>query len=228
MDDASGVKTAISITQGIIERSSELFRAKDAMTVVIFGASGDLSKRRLIPALYHLQEAGYLPDRYAVVGFSRTDMTDAAYRESTLKALQEQVKDGTNLVKADNPFVSALHYQAGNSDDPESFRKLKHKLDTLDKERNLTGNRLFYLAVGPELFPTIIRNLCAAGLICGKHDKTWSRVVIEKPFGKDLENARTLNADITAVLDESQIYRIDHYLGKETVSYRTLCCNYSA
>ena len=217
MDDASGVKAAISITQGIIGRSSEPFRAKDAMTVVIFGATGDLSKRRLIPALYHLQEAGYLPDRYAVVGFSRTDMTDVAYRESMLKALQEQVKDGANLVKADNPFVSALHYQAGNSDDPESFRKLKHKLDTLDKERNLPGNRLFYLSVAPELFPTIIRNLCAAGLICGKHDKTWSRVIIEKPFGKDLESARTLNADITAVLDESQIYRIDHYLGKETV-----------
>jgi glucose-6-phosphate 1-dehydrogenase len=100
---------------------------------------------------------------------------------------------------------------------PESFRKLKHKLDTLDKERNLTGNRLFYLSVAPELFPTIIRNLSAAGLICGKHDKTWSRVIIEKPFGKDLESARTLNADITAVLDESQIYRTDHYLGKETV-----------
>jgi glucose-6-phosphate 1-dehydrogenase len=113
----------------VFERHEPLFRAKDAMTVVIFGASEDLSKRRLIPALYHLPEAGYLPDRYAVVGFSRTDMTDAAYQESMLKALQEQVKDGASLVKADNPFVSALHYQAGNSDSrvvPEAQAQARH------------------------------------------------------------------------------------------------------
>jgi len=219
MDVSTGVKAAVSISreEGAVERGAELFRATDPMTVVIFGASGDLSKRKLIPALYYLQEAGYLPDRYAVVGFSRSAMTDEAYRESMLKALQEQVQDGANAVRADNPLVNALYYQAGNVDDVESFRQLKHKLDTLDTERNLPGNRLFYLSVAPELFTAIIQNLCAAGLICGKHDKTWSRVIIEKPFGRDLESARTLNATITAVLDESQIYRIDHYLGKETV-----------
>jgi len=219
MDTSTGVKAAVSISreEGAMDRGSEIFRAKDPVTVVIFGASGDLSKRKLIPALYYLEDAGYLPDRYAVVGFSRTDLTDEAYRGGMLKALQEQVQDGARVVKADNPLVSALHYHAGNGDDLESFQKLKKKLETLDQERNLPGNRLFYLSVAPELFTTIIRNLCAAGLICGRHEKTWSRVIIEKPFGRDLESARKLNADITTILDESQIYRIDHYLGKETV-----------
>jgi glucose-6-phosphate 1-dehydrogenase len=219
MDASTGVKAAISVSheEEAPDRNLEPFRAKAPVTVVIFGASGDLSKRKLIPALYHLQVTGYLPDRYAVVGFSRTEMSDEAYRESMFKALQEQVKDGASVVNADNPLVTALHYQAGNVDDLESFQQLRQKLERLDKERDLPGNRLFYLSVAPELFTTIIQNLCAAGLICGKHDQVWSRVIIEKPFGRDLESARKLNADITAILDESQIYRIDHYLGKETV-----------
>jgi glucose-6-phosphate 1-dehydrogenase len=185
------------------------------VTLVIFGASGDLSRRKLVPALYYLQRAGYLPDRYAVVGFSRTAMSDEAYRDSMREALQEQVEDGE--VQADNPLINALHYQPGNADDAESFKKLKDKLERLDDERNLPGNRLFYLSVAPEFFTTIIRNLCTAGLICDRRDKAWSRVIIEKPFGRDLDSARKLNADVTALLDESQIYRIDHYLGKETV-----------
>ena len=218
MDAATRVKASVHVSrEEIVDLGHETFRAKDPVTVVIFGASGDLSKRKLIPALYHLQDAGYLPDRYAVVGFSRTAMTDEAYRENMLKALQEEVKDEATVVQADNPLVSALHYQAGNGDDLESFQKLKNRLEMLDKERNLPGNRLFYLSVAPELFTTITQNLCTAGLISGKHDPVWSRVIIEKPFGTDLESARKLNVDITAILDESQIYRIDHYLGKETV-----------
>lgn len=219
MDTLTGVKAAVSIKRGedAENSGSETFRAQDPVTVVIFGASGDLSKRKLIPALYQLQSAGYLPDRYAVVGFSRTTMTDEAYRESMLKALQEQATEGTDEARADHPLVRALHYQPGNADDVESFKQLKAKLETLDRELNLPGNRLFYLSVASEFFTPIIRNLCEAGLICGRHDKTWSRVIIEKPFGTDLESARKLNADITAILDESQIYRIDHYLGKETV-----------
>jgi glucose-6-phosphate 1-dehydrogenase len=218
METATGVKASVHIThEGAADPGQEIFRAKDPVTVVIFGASGDLSKRKLIPALYHLQDTGYLPDRYAVVGLARTEMTDEAYRESMLKALQDQVKDGANVVRADNPLVSALHYQPGNNDNLASFKTLKEKLAKLDKERNLPGNRLFYLSVAPEFFTTIIQNLCAAGLICGRHDQAWSRVIIEKPFGKDLQSARKLNTDITAILDENQIYRIDHYLGKETV-----------
>ncbi|MFQ5851088.1 MAG: glucose-6-phosphate dehydrogenase [Candidatus Binatia bacterium] len=218
MDSSAEVKASVHISRGgASDPGREVLRAKDAVTVVIFGASGDLSKRKLIPALYQLQETGYLPDRYAVLGFSRTQMTDQAYRASMLKALQEQVKDGEHVVRADNTLISSLHYQPGNVNDLESFKKLSARLEVLDKERNLPGNRLFYLSVDPDLFPTTIQNLCTAGLICGRQDKVWTHVIIEKPFGHDLESARKLNAEVRAVLDESQIYRIDHYLGKETV-----------
>jgi glucose-6-phosphate 1-dehydrogenase len=192
-------------------------RAKEPVTVVIFGASGDLSRRKLIPALYHLECAGYLPERYAVVGFSRTKMTDEAYRDAMLRALREQVQDGPQPVGADAKLVQALHYQPGSNEDPQAFAQLKERLAQLDKQRGLPGNRLFYLSVAPEFFPVIINHLHAAGLIYPKKGKAWSRVIIEKPFGRDLESARALNAVVTGALDESQIYRIDHYLGKETV-----------
>ncbi|MDP6559795.1 MAG: glucose-6-phosphate dehydrogenase [Candidatus Binatia bacterium] len=218
MESPSGVKASVHISpEGTFDAGCDIFRAKDPVTVVIFGASGDLSKRKLIPALYHLQEMGFLPNRYAVLGFSRTEMTDEAYRGSMFKALQQQVKDGENKVQPDNALVRSLYYQPGNINDIESFKKLKEKLDGIDKEHNLPGNRLFYLSVAPEFFAQILKNLCAAGLICGMDDQVWSHVIIEKPFGRDLESARQLNADVTAILDESQIYRIDHYLGKETV-----------
>ena len=195
----------------------ELFRAKDPFTLVIFGASGDLGRRKLIPALYHLNETGYLPDRFAVVGFSRTEMTDDAYRDTMLGALREYVATDSSAVQADNALVQALYYHPGNNDNPESFKTLKAKLDAIDTERGLPGNRLFYLSVAPEFFITVIRNLYEAGLIRDTNADTWSRVIIEKPFGHDLDSAQMLNADVTGLLDEGQIYRIDHYLGKETV-----------
>jgi glucose-6-phosphate 1-dehydrogenase len=189
-------------------------RAEDPMTVVIFGASGDLAKRKLIPALYQLQQGGYLPERYAVIGVSRTPMTDDAYREAMLGALRERAGAA---VAADDPLVQALHYQAGDVDDAASFQALRAKIDALEQARRLPGNRLFYLSVAPSFFPIIVRQLAAAGLIHPPHGPAWSRVIIEKPFGRDLESARQLTVSIREVLDESQIYRIDHYLGKETV-----------
>ena len=218
MDTSSGVKASVHIARSaVLDSGRELIRVKDPVTLVIFGASGDLSKRKLIPALYQLQKSGYLPDRYAILGFSRTEMTDGSYREDTLRELQNQVDGGAKAVQLDNPLITALYYQPGNNNDPESFKKLKEKLEKLDKELNLPGNRLFYLSVAPKFFTMIIQNLSAAGLICGKQDNAWSRVIIEKPFGHDLESGRKLNTDVTAILDEGQIYRIDHYLGKETV-----------
>lgn len=215
METTAGVKATVHLPQGEIghEPGYELFRAKDPVTIVIFGASGDLSKRKLIPALYQLHNGGYLPDRYAVVGFARTPMSDDAYRAAMVEVLKECDTDASPV----HPLVASLYYQPGHNDNLDSFRKLQEKLAAIDRERDLPGNRLFYLSVAPEFFPTVIQNLCAVGLICGRHEKTWSRVIIEKPFGRDLESARKLNADITALLDESQIYRIDHYLGKETV-----------
>jgi len=199
------------------ERGYEGIRAKDPVAIVIFGASGDLGKRKLIPALYHLQASGYLPERYGVIGFSRSPMSDADYRAKMLAVLRERVEGGTASVPPDDPLVNALYYSPGDNGDVASFQKLKAKLEAVEKERCLPGNRLFYLSVAPEFFPVIIRNLATAGLIHEKSAAVWSRVIIEKPFGTDLESARQLNTEVTAVLDESQIYRIDHYLGKETV-----------
>jgi len=189
-------------------------RATEPFTLVIFGASGDLARRKLVPALFHLRRGGYLPERYAVVGFSRSDWNDASYGEAMAKALAQSVDEKGPLEHA---LFKAFHYHPGDADDPAAFKSLKAKLEAVEKEHGLPGNRLYYLSVAPEFFGTIIRNLNAAGLIHPRGDVRWSRVIIEKPFGKDLESARALNAEVTQLLDESQIYRIDHYLGKETV-----------
>ena len=211
------VKAGVHVSRAATtETAYEPLRARDPFAIVIFGASGDLSKRKLIPALYELRVAGYLPERYAVVGFSRTPMSDEQYREAMRQELAGHSADGGE-VPADDPLVRALHYQPGNNADRETFLQLKERLDRLDAERELGGNRIFYLSVAPEFFPLIIRNLAAVGLIRDKGDPSWSRVIIEKPFGTDLASARELNTVVTSVLDESQIYRIDHYLGKETV-----------
>ena len=189
----------------------------EPLTIVIFGASGDLAKRKLIPALYHLQHDGYLPEHFAVVGFSRSPMSDAVYRDNMAQSIRETLGPELKEDLAANPLIRSLYYLAGDNDDKTSFVKLKQKLEELDKKHNLPGNRLYYLAVAPSFFPVIIKQLGGAGLIQSRHAPQWSRIVIEKPFGRDLKSAYALNREITTVLDESQIYRIDHYLGKETV-----------
>jgi len=216
MESPPRVKASVTPRDAAAVGREAPLRARDPVTVVIFGASGDLSKRKLVPALYHLQEAGYLPDRYAVVGFSRTQMTDEAFRDLMLEEVRGSVRPAGS-VDGDHPLIRSLYYQPGNADDARSFAALREKLARIDQELGLPGNRLFYLSVAPEFFTTIVENLTGAGLIRDRLDPVWSRVIIEKPFGRDLESARTLNAAITSVLDESQIYRIDHYLGKETV-----------
>jgi glucose-6-phosphate 1-dehydrogenase len=189
------------------------FCAQDPFTLVIFGASGDLARRKLLPALSQLERGGYLPKKLAVVGFSRSELTDDAYRESMCEALAEakaSPEPGSTL-------IGSLHYVRGNNDDPASFQQLKRRVEELERERGLPGNRLFYLSVGPEYFATIVQQLAESGLVRDPTEPCWSRVIIEKPFGRDLESARALNAEVTRHLDESQVYRIDHYLGKETV-----------
>src|SRR5207248_201485 len=123
----------------------------------------DLAKRKLVPALWHLHQAGYLPDKYAVVGFSRTEMSDQAYQEAMLKGLQEAVKDEAKI-GPDDPVVRSLYYCAGNNDDAAAFARLKARIEAIEKERGLPGNRLFYLSVAPEFFATIIKQLDATGL----------------------------------------------------------------
>lgn len=193
---------------------TELPRAREPFTLVIFGASGDLAQRKLLPALYHLHTAGCLPEPFKVIGFSRTPLSDDAYREKMRAALEEQTKA---TIPSDHPLVRALHYQAGDNDDAGSFAALKNRIEAFEAERGGSANRLFYLSVSPDFFPVIVRQVTGAGLIHPAGGPSWSRVIIEKPFGHDLASARELNTTVRTALDETQIYRIDHYLGKETV-----------
>ena len=213
MDAAAAGRVSVRVNREDGEEAP-LLRAEDPVTVVIFGASGDLAKRKLIPALYHLQEAQCLPERYAVIGSARTPMSDDAYRDAMRDVLQQRTGA---TVPADHPLLQALHYQAGSGEDPDAMRALKAKLEAIEAARDLPGHRLFYLSVAPQLFPTIARTLADVGLIHPPNAPAWSRLIIEKPFGHDLASAIALTAEMRRVLDESQIYRIDHYLGKETV-----------
>lgn len=184
--------------------------------VVMFGASGDLAKRKLLPALYDLAVHACLAPRFRLLGFARTEMTDDQFRRSTGEALSK--KDGPEADSAKRQdFLKQLHYFPGNYNDPESYRQLAQRLEELDREGQLGGNRLFYLATPPEVYPDVVDQLGRAGLAKPKGNGSWTRMIIEKPFGRDGASARELNARVLRVFDESQVYRIDHYLGKETV-----------
>jgi glucose-6-phosphate 1-dehydrogenase len=193
----------------------------DPCTLILFGVTGDLARRKILPALIDLHEAGQLPERFALVGFSRSAGDDAGLRQR----LGEGVRKLTPRITAEawERFAVRLFALGGEVDDPQSFVELGRRLRELDRDQSIGGNRLFYLATPPSAFRPVLDNLAAAGLV--EHAaqvrrggaSPWQRVVIEKPFGDDLESARSLNRLVHAVLDESQVYRIDHYLGKETV-----------
>jgi glucose-6-phosphate 1-dehydrogenase len=183
--------------------------------MVIFGASGDLTKRKLIPALYNLAKDNFLSKEFAVVGFARRSMSHEAFRE---KLTQEMKEFATGPVDADlwHWFARRLYYLSGDVQDADAYRRLQDLLVQIDQEHGTRGNYFYYLATAPEFFSTAVQHLGAAGLI-QENNGQWRRVIIEKPFGHDLDSARSLNQDIRTVLNERQIYRIDHYLGKETV-----------
>jgi glucose-6-phosphate 1-dehydrogenase len=186
-------------------------------TMVIFGASGDLTKRKLVPALYSLARDRLLPPLFNVVGVARRPVPDDTFRanmkEATNKyARRRPVEDG--LWKS---FSDGLFYVSGTFEDPATYERLKERLAEIDRDRDTGGNRVFYLSTPPSEYPIIVKQLGAAGLINRAKDGPFTRVIIEKPFGRDLESARSLNREVHAVLREDQTYRIDHYLGKETV-----------
>jgi glucose-6-phosphate 1-dehydrogenase len=190
---------------------------KEPFAFVIFGASGDLSRRKLIPALHRLAALGHLPAKYAVVGSSRTEMTDEAFRNFARDSIRDHVTEAREAGSADtSPLLPFVYYQAGDTTKPESVAALRSRLEDLDRTLDLKGNRLFYLAVAPDLVPKIIQNMLTAGMF-EPANNSWLRMVFEKPFGDDLKSARNLNTEIKRVLREDQIYRIDHYLGKESV-----------
>jgi glucose-6-phosphate 1-dehydrogenase len=186
----------------------------DPCVLVIFGASGDLARRKLLPAVYNLAEAGLLPEPFAILGVARPAIADDGFR-ADLRASVER-EEGEPLDPATwQRIESRLHYIAGELDDPKLYDRLKTALDDLTRRAGIPANFLFYLAVPPALFATVGRRVAAAGL--GDQREGWRRVIVEKPFGYDSESARVLNRELTEGLDETQIYRIDHYLGKETV-----------
>jgi glucose-6-phosphate 1-dehydrogenase len=204
------------LRRGLIED-----RTGDPCVLVIFGASGDLTRRKLMPAVYNLALSRSLPSGFAVVGVAR--------REKTNEQFRAEMKEGVAQFSRRKPidpalwsdFERGLSYVRGSFDDPSTYQKLKAHLDELDRDRATRKNHLFYLAVPPAEFATIVGNLKQAGLVTDptaeRSGGPWTRVIIEKPFGHDLESSRELNDCIASAFAESQVFRIDHYLGKETV-----------
>lgn len=193
-------------------------KTPDACVLVIFGITGDLAKRKLIPALYHLAVANALPENFAVVGFSRSANDAEALRARLYEDACRFSRTKKVVPEVWEKFISRLHCVAGGVDEADAYRLLREKLDEMDATYGTQGNRLFYLSVSPRLFPMILNQLKDAGMIFDPKDHSrWSRVIVEKPFGRDRESAEELNGLVAQVLDESQTYRIDHYLGKETV-----------
>ncbi|MGH2520952.1 MAG: glucose-6-phosphate dehydrogenase, partial [Anaerolineales bacterium] len=191
-------------------------RTPDPNIAVIFGASGDLTRRKLVPALYNLALEGLLPGNFALVGLARRPMSDDQFRAQMLEGVNTFSRNRPAQPEVWQNFAQNLHYCPGEFQDPNAYRELSEVLDRLDQEHGTAGNRLFYLATAPEFFPVIVAQLGAAGL--NKSPKEgWVRIIIEKPFGGDLASAVELNHAVRAVFHENQVYRIDHYLGKETV-----------
>jgi glucose-6-phosphate 1-dehydrogenase len=195
---------------------SEINKQVEPCVMVIFGATGDLTKRKLFPALYNLAKENFLPDGFAVVGVGRQEMTSEDFWKKISADLQEFIgKDiDKNLLRW---FQERTFYTGGDfDDDKQLFKDLKSTLSEICKTQNIPQNFFYYLATPPQLFANVTEKIYKNGL--GKQENgNWRRFIYEKPFGRDLESAKKLNAELLNILDESQIYRIDHYLGKETV-----------
>jgi glucose-6-phosphate 1-dehydrogenase len=200
-----------------------LEKMPEPCTMVIFGATGDLTERKLGPALYNLQLGGFLPPEFTVVGFARRPLSDEEFREHLRKGVDAYSRNRPAKDSIWESFIRGVMYHKGEFHDASAYEELAKLLERIDRDRGTAGNRLFYLAVPPNLYPEIVRHLGAAGRAAtGSERKTgskrgWSRVIVEKPFGSDLASARKLNRELREEFDERQIYRIDHYLGKETV-----------
>ena len=200
-----------------------LERMAEPCTMVICGATGDLTERKLAPALYNTLLGGFLPPEFTVVGFARRDLSDEEFRAHLLDGINKHSRNKPAKSAIWESFARGIEYHRGDFDDPAAYVELAKRLDRIDRDRGTAGNRLFYLAVPPNLYPEIVNQLDRAGLAASGSRRTtgspkgWTRVIVEKPFGYDLESARTLNHEIAEVFDEDQVFRIDHYLGKETV-----------
>lgn len=210
--EASPTRAAASAAEAAIP-AFPLSRVRDPFTITIFGASGDLAQRKLIPALYAMYVQGFLPPEFAIIGFARREYDDDIFRRMMADAIRTF---GRIPVQDDvlASFCGRLHYHRGDIEDAAHYEALQKRL--FDRQR-YPPNHLFYLSIRPELFATVLARLKACRLIASHGEPRWTRVVIEKPFGSDLASAQQLNREVLQYLDESQVYRIDHFLGKETV-----------
>ncbi len=189
----------------------------ESCTIVIFGASGDLTRRKLIPAIYNLYRQNLLPQKYTVVGVGRTNFSDESFRKMILENANKSSKkmpvEKGNL----KDFIKKLYYQCIDTKQSHDYFKLKDKLKTLDEKFDMPGNYIYYLATPPGIYHIIAKNLSSEGLHTQSKNTGWKRIIVEKPFGYDLDSAIQLNRDLWQIFSENQIFRIDHYLGKETV-----------
>jgi glucose-6-phosphate 1-dehydrogenase len=193
-------------------------RVPDPLALVIFGASGDLTHRKLLPALYSLAHDGLLPAGQAIVGFARPDFTDEAFRMSIREACDKYARTRPTEDAIWNNFAKSIHYVQGDFDSAASYDKLQAKLQEIDKTNGTAGRRIYYLAVPPQFFPVISSLLGSKGMVTDpEKGGPFTRVIIEKPFGHDLKSAKELNRVAVTTFRERQVFRIDHYLGKETV-----------
>ena len=190
-------------------------RTTPPTSVVIFGGSGDLTRRKLVPALHSLACRGLLPPETQVIGVARTPLSNSAFRERMYEGIVEYSRLRPGICALWPRFSDNHSYLSGNYDEPETFHQLEERLDRIAAQVNGEVNRLFYLATPPALYPTIVEHLGQAGLNTSGQGQV--RIIVEKPFGQDLISARQLNTQIHTVFSEDQVYRIDHYLGKETV-----------
>src|SRR5690606_28398406 len=192
-----------------------LNRIAGPSSLVIFGVTGDLSRKKLMPAVYDLANRGLLPPGFALTGFARRDWADQDFAEVVHDAVKEHAR--TPFREATwRQLAEGLRFVQGSFDDPEALERLRPTVETLDAERGTGGNHAFYLSVPPSAFPLVCKQLAASGLSSSEED-AWRRVVIEKPFGHDLASARELDAVVSEVFPPDSVFRIDHYLGKETV-----------
>ena len=215
-----GVQVASPVQQHSIWQEGH---TPEPCAIVIFGATGDLAQRKLLPTLAHLMEGHPLPEGFCVVAYARKPFDDETWRAMALESLNKYMPEDEQLSsQAQETFAKKLFYCQGNLDDDAGYQKLSELLDKLDREQDTKGNRIFYLSTPPEMDPEIIGHLGRAGLAQpnwqqGPDGHGWTRIIIEKPFGHDLTSAQELNEDIAQSFREDQIYRIDHYMGKETV-----------
>lgn len=187
----------------------------NSCVMIIFGATGDLTKRKLYPALYNLKREKYLPEDFSIIGLGRETMTTDEFRKKLCSNMREFVLGDISEDLIDW-FIDRTYYKGGDFGDDDLYEYVGEQLSDIDQKHNTKGNRLFYMATPPSLFAPISQKLADAGL-ASEEDGNWRRFIYEKPFGRDLVSAKHLNAELREILEEQQIYRIDHYLGKETV-----------